>query len=415
MQILDSLSKIRVYIWSSDFGLWFLGKQKFEDQRPKIKDLFTMKVPLLDLTEQNKVLRPEIEAALGRVLDTNGFILGAEVAALEKELAEYCGAKHAIACASGSDALLLALMAYDIGYDDEVITTPYSFFATVSSVTRLGAVPIFVDIDPQTYNLDVSQIEARITDKTKAIQPVHLYGQCADMDALLKISEKYNVPIVEDAAQAIGAEDGGRRAGSIGDIGCFSFYPSKNLGGMGDGGFMTTNDDELAHKLNALRVHGSFERYYHKWVGLNSRLDGFQGAVLRVKLPHLDAWSDKRKANADYYRKLFTDAGLTEQIGLPFERENVRHIYNQFVIRVPERRDELRQFLAASEIGTDIYYPVSLHLQECFKFLGYLKGDYPEAEKAARETLALPVFPELKPEQQEYVVEKIGEFFGANV
>lgn len=374
-----------------------------------------MKVPLLDLTEQNKVLRPEIETALGRVLDTNGFILGAEVAALEKELAEYCGARHAIACASGTDALLLALMAYDVGYDDEVITTPYSFFATVSSVTRLGAVPIFVDIDPKTYNLDVSQIEERITDKTKAIQPVHLYGQCADMDALLKISEKYNVPIVEDAAQAIGAEDGGRRAGSIGDIGCFSFYPSKNLGGMGDGGFMTTNDDELAHKLNALRVHGSFERYYHKWVGLNSRLDGFQGAVLRVKLPHLDAWSNKRKANADYYRKLFTDAGLTEQIGLPFERENVRHIYNQFVIRVPERRDELRQFLAENEIGTDIYYPVSLHLQECFKFLGYLKGDYPEAEKAAQETLALPIFPELKPEQQEYVVEKISEFFGADV
>lgn len=374
-----------------------------------------MKVPLLDLKEQNETLRPEIEAALGKVLDTNGFILGAEVAALEKELAEYCGAKHAIACASGTDALLLALMAYDIGYDDEVITTPYSFFATVSSVTRLGAVPIFVDIDPKTYNLDVSQIEERITDKTKAIQPVHLYGQCADMDALLKISEKYNVPVVEDAAQAIGAEDGGRRAGSIGDIGCFSFYPSKNLGGMGDGGFMTTNDDELAHKLNALRVHGSFERYYHKWVGLNSRLDGFQGAVLRVKLPHLDSWSDKRKANADYYRKLFTDAGLTEQIGLPFERENVRHIYNQFVVRVPEKRDELRQFLAENEIGTDIYYPVSLHLQECFKYLGYLKGDYPESEKASRETLALPIFPELKREQQEYVVEKIGEFFDVKV
>ena len=374
-----------------------------------------MKVPLLDLAEQNQILRPEIEAALGRVLDTNGFILGAEVAALEKELAEYCGAKHAIACASGTDALLLALMAYDVGFDDEVITTPYSFFATVSSVTRLGAVPIFVDIDPNTYNLDVSQIEERITDKTKAIQPVHLYGQCADMDALLKISEKYNVPIVEDAAQAIGAEENGKRAGSIGDIGCFSFYPSKNLGGMGDGGFMTTNDDELAHKLNALRVHGSFERYYHKWVGLNSRLDGFQGAVLRVKLPHLDAWSDKRKANADYYRKLFTDAGLTEQIGLPFERENVRHIYNQFVIRVPEKRDELKQFLAENEIGTDIYYPVSLHLQECFKYLGYLKGDYPESEKASRETLALPIFPELKAEQQEFVVEKIGEFFGIKI
>ena len=374
-----------------------------------------MKVPLLDLAEQNQLLRPEIEAALGRVLDTNGFILGAEVAALEKELAEYCGAKHAIACASGTDALLLALMAYDVGFDDEVITTPYSFFATVSSVTRLGAVPIFVDIDPKTYNLDVSQIEERITDKTKAIQPVHLYGQCADMDALLKISEKYNVPIVEDAAQAIGAEENGKRAGSIGDIGCFSFYPSKNLGGMGDGGFMTTNDDELAHKLNALRVHGSFERYYHKWVGLNSRLDGFQGAVLRVKLPHLDAWSDKRKANADYYRKLFTDAGLTEQISLPFERENVRHIYNQFVIRVPEKRDELKQFLAENEIGTDIYYPVSLHRQECFKYLGYLKGDYPESEKASRETLALPIFPELKAEQQEFVVEKIGEFFGMKI
>ncbi len=374
-----------------------------------------MKVPLLDLAEQNQALRPEIEAALGRVLDTNGFILGAEVAALEKELAEYCGAKHAIACASGTDALLLALMAYDIGSGDEIITTPYSFFATVSSVTRLGAVPVFVDIDPQTYNLDINQIEEKITDKTKAIQPVHLYGQCADMDALLKIGEKYNIPIVEDAAQAIGAEENGKRAGSIGDIGCFSFYPSKNLGGMGDGGFMTTNDDALAHKLNALRVHGSFERYYHKWVGLNSRLDGFQGAVLRVKLPHLDAWSDKRKANADYYRKLFTDAGLTEQITLPFERENVRHIYNQFVVRVPEKRDELKQFLAENEIGTDVYYPVSLHLQECFEYLGYTQGDFPESEKASRETLALPIFPELETQQQEFVVRKVGEFFGLKV
>ncbi|MEO6588589.1 MAG: DegT/DnrJ/EryC1/StrS family aminotransferase [Pyrinomonadaceae bacterium] len=374
-----------------------------------------MKVPLLDLAEQNQLLRPEIEAALGRVLDTNGFILGSEVAALEKELADYCGAKHAIACASGTDALLLALMAYDISSGYEVITTPYSFFATVSCITRLGAVPVFVDIDPKTYNLDVSQIEERITDKTKAIQPVHLYGQCADMDALMNISEKYNIPIVEDAAQAIGAEDRGKRAGSIGDIGCFSFYPSKNLGGMGDGGFMTTNNDDLAHKLNALRVHGSFERYYHKWVGLNSRLDGFQGAVLRVKLPHLDSWSDKRKANADYYRKLFTDAGLTEQITLPLERENVRHIYNQFVVRVPEKRHELRQFLTENEIGTDVYYPVSLHLQECFEYLGYTEGDFPESEKASLETLALPIFPELKPEQQEFVARKIGEFFGVKV
>jgi len=370
-----------------------------------------MKVPLLDLKEQNDLLRPEIEAALGRVLDTNGFILGSEVAALEKELADYCGTKHAIGCASGTDALLLALMAFDIKDGDEVITTPYSFFATVSSITRLGAKPVFVDIDPKTYNLDVSQIEAKITERTKAIQPVHLYGQCADMTELRKIAEKYNVPLVEDAAQAIGAEENGIRAGAMSEIGCFSFYPSKNLGGMGDGGFMTTNDDELAHKLNALRVHGSFERYYHKWVGLNSRLDGFQGAVLRVKLPHLDSWSDARKANADHYRKLFTDTGLTENVTLPFERENVRHIYNQFVIRVPEKRDELKQFLAENEIGTDIYYPVSLHLQECFDYLGLKSGDFPESEKASRETLALPIFPELKKEQQEFVVEKIAAFF----
>ena len=374
-----------------------------------------MKVPLLDLTEQNNALRPEIEAALGRVLDTNGFILGEEVAALERELADYCHVKYAIGCASGSDALLLALMAYDVRYDDEVTTTPYSFFATVSSITRLSAVPIFVDIDPQTFNLNVSQVEERITDKTKAIMPVHLFGQCADMDALLAIGEKYRIPVIEDAAQAIGAEDGGRRAGSMGEIGCFSFYPSKNLGGMGDGGFLTTNDDELAHKLYALRVHGSFERYHHKWVGLNSRLDGFQGAVLRVKLPHLDKWSDRRKANADRYRQLFADAGLEKYVTLPFERDGVRHIYNQFVIRVPERRDELKEFLAANEIGTDIYYPIPLHRQECFRFLGYLKGDYPEAEKAAAETLALPVFPELRAEQQEYVVRKIGEFFGVEV
>ncbi len=370
-----------------------------------------MKVPLLDLAEQNQILRPEIEAALGRVLDTNGFILGAEVAALEEELAVYCGTKHAIGCASGTDALLLALMAFDIKEGDEVITTPYSFFATVSSITRLGAKPVFVDIDPQTYNLDVSQIEAKITEKTKAIQPVHLYGQCAEMSELHSLGEKYGIPIVEDAAQAIGAEENGIRAGAMSEIGCFSFYPSKNLGGMGDGGFMTTDDDALAHKLFALRVHGSFERYYHKWVGLNSRLDGFQGAVLRVKLPHLDSWSNKRKANADYYRASLTDAGLTEQIVLPFERENVRHIYNQFVIRVAERRDELKQFLAENEIGTDVYYPVSLHRQECFEYLGYKTGDFPESERASRETLALPIFPELKREQQDYVVEKITEFF----
>lgn len=370
-----------------------------------------MNVPLLDLKEQNSTLRPEIEAALGRVLDTNGFILGGEVAALESELAAYCGTKYAIGCASGSDAILLALMALDVGHGDEVITTPYSFFATVSAITRLGAIPVFVDIDPVTYNLNVSQIEAKITGRTKAIEPVHLYGQCADMAALRSISEKHGIRLVEDAAQAIGAEEDGVRSGAFGAVGCFSFYPSKNLGGMGDGGFVTTNDDALAKKLLALRVHGSEVKYYHKYVGLNSRLDGFQGAVLRVKLPHLDSWTDARRRNAGIYKTLFTNAGLTEQIGIPFERENAKHIYNQYVIRVPVRRDELRAFLTEKGIGTDIYYPVPLHLQECFAYLGYTAGDMPESEKATRETLALPIFPELRPEQQAYVVESISEFF----
>ncbi len=370
-----------------------------------------MKVPLLDLKEQNEALRPEIEAALGRVLDTNGFILSGEVAELECELAGYCGTKYAIGCASGSDAILLALMALDVGPGDEVITTPYSFFATVSAITRLGATAVFVDIDPVTYNLDVNQVEARITAQTKAIEPVHLYGQCADMAALREISERHGIPLVEDAAQAIGAEEDGVRAGAMGAIGAFSFYPSKNLGGMGDGGFMTTNDDALAKKLLALRVHGSEVKYYHKYVGLNSRLDGFQGAVLRVKLPHLDRWTDMRRANADRYRQLFTDAGLTEQVTLPVERPSAKHIYNQYVIRTAGRRDELRQYLTEKGIGTDIYYPVPLHLQECFAYLGYRAGDLPEAERAALETIALPIYPELTADQQAYVIESIREFF----
>ena len=370
-----------------------------------------MKVPLLDIKQQNDALRPEIDAAIARVLDSNGFILGNEVKALEAEVAEYSQAKFGIGCASGSDALLLALMALDVEPGDEVITTPYSFFATVSAITRLGATPVFVDIDPKTYNLDISQIEAKITDKTKAVQPVHLFGQCADMDELRAVCQKHNLAIVEDAAQAIGSEDAGRRAGSMSEVGCFSFYPSKNLGGMGDGGMMVTNDEAIADKLFALRNHGMPVRYYHQWVGINSRLDGFQGATLRVKLPHLDEWTARRKANADRYKQLFTDAGLTEQITLPFERENVRHIYNQYVIRVPEKRDELRQFLADNDIGTDIYYPVSLHLQECFAYLGLKEGDFPESEKASRKTLAIPIFPELTAKQQDFVVEKIAEFF----
>lgn len=370
-----------------------------------------MNVPLLDLKEQNSLLRPEIEAALGRVLDTNAFILGGEVAELEKELAGYCQTKHAIGCASGSDAILLALMALNVQPGDEVITTPYSFFATVSAITRIGAVPVFVDIEPDTYNIDPAKIEEKITERTKAMEPVHLYGQCADMDAINAISKKHSIPVVEDAAQAIGAEENGIRAGAMSEIGCFSFYPSKNLGGMGDGGFMTTNDDALANKLNALRNHGSEQRYYHTWVGVNSRLDGFQGAVLRVKLPHLESWTERRRENAQIYRELFTDAGLTEEITLPVERDNCRHIYNQYVIRVPNRRDDLRAYLTEKKIGTDIYYPVPLHLQECFAYLGYREGDLPESERAARETLALPIYPELRREQQEYVVDKITEFF----
>jgi dTDP-4-amino-4,6-dideoxygalactose transaminase len=370
-----------------------------------------MEVPLLDLKIQNDELRPQIEAALARVLDSNGFILGSEVASLEDELAEYCGTKYAIGCASGSDAILLALMALDVGPGDEVITTPYSFFATVSSITRLGATPVFVDIDPKTYNLDISQVESKITARTKAIEPVHLYGQCVDMEALLEISKRRGVPIVEDAAQAIGAEENGIRAGAFGEMGCFSFYPSKNLGGMGDGGFITTNDDNLARKLKALRVHGSEEKYYHKYVGLNSRLDGFQGAVLRVKLPHLDAWTEMRHRNAAAYRDLFQDLGIAGYVDPPFGREDSRHIYNQFVIRVPGDRDGLRRHLTEKGIGTDIYYPVPLHLQECFLYLGYSEGDLPEAEKAARETLALPIYPELTMVQITYVASSISEFY----
>lgn len=370
-----------------------------------------MNVPLLDLKEQNDQLRPEIEAALARVLDTNGFILGGEVAALENELAQYCAVKHAIGCASGSDAILLALMALEVGPGDEVITTPYSFFATVSSITRLGATPVFVDIEPDTYNLDPAEIEAKISSRTKAIEPVHLYGQCADMVAINEIAAKHGIAVVEDAAQAIGAEENSLRAGALGAIGCFSFYPSKNLGGMGDGGFLTTNDDALAAKLRALRVHGAEEKYYHKYVGLNSRLDGFQGAVLRVKLPHLDHWTSRRRENASIYKELFENHGLTEQIVLPVERDNTKHIYNQYVIRVANQRDELRRYLSERGVGSDIYYPVSLHQQECFAYLGYKPGDLPESEKAATETLALPIFPELKREQLEFVAQTIANFF----
>jgi dTDP-4-amino-4,6-dideoxygalactose transaminase len=370
-----------------------------------------MKVPLLDLSIQHQNLREDLRQALDSVMDSQQFILGSEVTALEHELAAYCHSRFAVGCASGSDALLLALMALDVKPGDEIITTPFSFFATVSAIVRLGAKPVFVDIDPHTYNLNVDQIPGKITDKTKAIMPVHLFGQCADMKALLELSRNFNIPIIEDAAQALGSEEDGVRAGSIGDIGCFSFYPSKNLGGAGDGGLLTANDEELAQKLHVLRVHGAEKTYQHEYVGINSRLDSLQAAILRVKLRELDNWTAARQRNAAFYRELFGDYFLDEHIDLPYERADVRHIYNQFVIRIPERRDELKTFLLEKGVGTAIYYPISLHMQECFAFLGGKKGDLPESERASDETLALPIFPELREAQLEYVVEKIAEFY----
>ncbi|HKR02216.1 MAG TPA: DegT/DnrJ/EryC1/StrS family aminotransferase [Pyrinomonadaceae bacterium] len=373
-----------------------------------------MKVPLLDLQAQYDSIKEELNSALRRVMDSQQFIMGPDVRALEDEVISYTHARHAIACASGSDALLLALMALDVKADDEIITTPYSFFATAAAVARLGARPVFVDIEPDTYNLDVSKIEAAVTERTRAIMPVHLYGQCAEMNAMMGIAESLKLPVIEDAAQAIGATDGaGRQAGTIGAIGCFSFYPSKNLGASGDGGMLTANDDALAERLRMLRVHGSTTKYYHSLIGINSRLDSLQAAILRVKLPYLDKWSDARRANAERYDQLFIDAGLTEVIGLPAVRDNVRHIFNQYVIRVRDgRRDQLREHLKEEGVGTDIYYPVPLHLQECFAYLDHREGDFPEAERAARETIALPIYPELTAEQQGYVVESIRGFYG---
>jgi dTDP-4-amino-4,6-dideoxygalactose transaminase len=371
-----------------------------------------MKVPLLDLQAQYQNLRDEVRAAVDRVFESQHFVLGGEVQALEEELARYCQTKFAVGCASGSDALLLSLMSCGVSEGDEVITTPFTFFATASAITRLGARPVFVDIDERTYNLDPAKVEAAITDRTKAIMPVHLYGQCADMDSLIELSGRRGIPIVEDAAQAIGAEDRRRRAGSLGTIGCFSFYPSKNLGGAGDGGMIVTNDLDHARRLHMLRVHGEETKYHHQVVGLNSRLDALQAAVLRVKLPHLDEWIAARQRKAQQYELMFLDSGLSEEVQVPFVRPGARHIFHQFVIRVAaDKRDALRNHLRDHEVGTDVYYPVPLHLQECFAYLGYREGDLPASESAAKETLALPVYPELTDAQQDYVVNKIVEFF----
>lgn len=364
----------------------------------------------MDLKAQYATIREEVRAAVDAVLESQQCILGPAVSQCEAELAPYCGCHHAITVSSGSDALLVCLMAEKIGPSDEVITTPYTFFATAGAIARTGAKPVFVDIDPQTYNIDPSGIEARITPRTKAIMPVHLYGQCAEMEPILAIAARHGLSVIEDAAQAIGAEYRGRRAGSMGRYGCFSFFPSKNLGAAGDGGMVTVRDDAVAETLRTLRVHGSKPKYYHAVIGGNFRFDSLQAAVISVKLRHLDGWTTGRQANAARYRRLFAAAGLADgQVQLPHEAPGNRHIYNQFVIRVP-RRDQLQAYLKEQQVSTEIYYPVPLHLQECFAALGYRQGDFPESEKAAKETLALPIYPELSDGQAEWVVACIGRF-----
>jgi dTDP-4-amino-4,6-dideoxygalactose transaminase len=386
------------------------------------ESLAAQAIPLLDLKEQNTRIGPEIRAAIDRVIESQHFILGPEVEALEREVAAYSQCQYGIGVSSGTDALLVALMALDIGPGDEVITTPYSFFATAGSIARLGARPVFVDIDPSTFNIVPEKLEERITARTRAIMPVHLYGQMAEMDEIMEVARHHKLYVIEDAAQAIGAEYGGRRAGSIGDLGCFSFYPTKNLGGFGDGGLVTTNDPGLDERVKRLRNHGYAARYYNKEVGGNFRLDAIQAAVLRVKLKYLEEWTEARRRNATRYSTLFEEAQLVlsglhpsaplkeNGVLLPAEAQDSRHIYNQFVIRT-RRRDELQGFLRERGVGTEIYYPVPLHLQECFAGRGWTEGDYPQSERAARETLALPIYPELTAEQQAVVVETIREFF----
>ena len=369
-----------------------------------------MKIPLVNLKAQFAPLRAEMLAAIERIVDSQQFVLGPEVKALEDEVAQYSNAKHAIGCASGSDALLLALMALNVKGGDEVITAPFTFFATGGAIARLGARPVFVDIDPRTYTLDPKLVETAITPRTRAIIPVHMYGQCVDMDPLLEIGERLGISIIEDAAQAIGAEDRGRRAGSMGRIGCFSFYPTKNLGAAGDAGMITTSDEALAERLRALRVHGGLTEYLHAEVGINSRLDAFQAAVLRVKLPHLDEWAQARREKADRYYELFAAANFPAHVITPLTRSDALHVFHLYVVRVSTQRDALMAHLAECGIGTKVYYPVPLHLQECFRYLGHQAGDFPESERAALETFALPAYPELSDEEQQYVVDCFRSF-----
>ncbi|GAB4272297.1 MAG: DegT/DnrJ/EryC1/StrS family aminotransferase [Candidatus Rifleibacteriota bacterium] len=365
-----------------------------------------MKVPLLDLKPQYAQFKDQVIPEIMEIIESQSFILGPKVTRLEAQMAEYIGTNHTVGCSSGTDALLLALMALDIGRDDEVITTPYTFFATAGSIHRVGAKPVFVDIEPASFLMDVRQIESKITPKTKAIMPVHLFGQCVDMDPLLDIAKKHNLKVIEDAAQAIGAKYKGKSAGSMGDIGCFSFFPSKNLGCFGDGGLVSTNSKELYDRIIGLRVHGGIVQYHHQEVGLNARLDAIQAAVVSVKLPYLAGWTEGRRKNAKLYNSLFKD---NPKVVTPTELPERYHIFNQYVIRV-ENRDELKAHLGEKEIGCSIYYPLSLHQQKCFSYLNYKKGDFAESEKAADSTLALPIFPELTEEQIKFVAQTINEF-----
>jgi len=377
-----------------------------------------MGVPLLDLRAHHEPLHTEIMAVLEHTFQSNAFILGPAVEKLEEHIAAYCQAKHGIGVTSGTDALLLALMALGVGAGDEVMTSPYSFFATAGVVARLGAKPVLVDIDTTTFNIDPSRIEQAITSKTKAIISVHLYGQCADMAPIMELARRHNLSVIEDAAQAIGAEyRDGRRVCSMGTVGCLSFFPSKNLGCLGDGGMAVTNDPVLAERMKILRVHGSQPKYYHKLIGGNFRLDTIQAAVLNVKLKYLDGWIKRRQENADRYQFLFQQSGLVqkERVRLPeaiYRGSGVTHyhIYNQFVLRV-DRRNDLIAHLKAKGIGAEIYYPVPFHLQECFRYLGHKVGDFPESERAANETIAIPIYPELTTSQQAEVVASIASFY----
>ncbi|MEA2013805.1 MAG: DegT/DnrJ/EryC1/StrS family aminotransferase [Thermodesulfobacteriota bacterium] len=372
-----------------------------------------MKIPLLDLNAQLQTIEKEVKAAVNEVIDSTRYIMGPKVEELEAKIAEYAGAKYATGVSSGTDALLISLMVLDIGPGDIVITTPFSFFATAGVIARLGAIPAFVDIDPDTYNLSPAALrkwfesETDKRDKVKAIIPVHLYGQCADMDPILEIAREYNIPIIEDAAQAIGArypsKAGTKKAGSMGTMGCFSFFPSKNLGAMGDGGMVVTDDATIDEKLKKLRNHGAKPKYYHALIGGNFRLDPIQAAILLVKLPHLDKWHSLRQENAAHYDKNLNVKGITKPV-IAYKREF--HIYNQYVISVAEKRDDLRKFLTENTIGTEIYYPVPFHEQECFRYLGYKSGDFPNSEYAATHTIALPIYPELTTEMQDFVIEK---------